>query len=127
MIAAKDFRAAFVDLIQNKAQIPYDVHFNHVNKSNVSYVWVDLRMHKKSWDVAYFQWVIDVEIMVILSPSDYAKIKHDDLWNISDSLTKSIMPCMEIKDRFITVQDFNSYIVDDVLHYEFNLDFTDYV
>ena len=31
------------------------------------------------------------------------------------------------KTRYVTVQSFNSYIVDDILHYEFALDFTDYV
>ena len=126
-ITAKDIRAAFVDLIHNKAQIPYDVHFNHVNKSTTSYVWVELQMRKSSWDIAFFQWSIDVDIQVILSPDDYAVVKYTGLWEIADSLTKSIMPCMQIKDRFITIQEFNSNVVDDVLHYEFNLDFTDYV
>ena len=126
-ITAKDIRAAFVELIQGKAQIPYEIHFNHVNKSTASYVWVEFQMKKSSWDAALFQRSIDVDIHVILNPDDYAVVKYTGLWDISDSLTKAIMPCVQIKDRFITVYEFNSHIVDDVLHYEFNLDFTDYV
>lgn len=127
MITAIDIRKAFVKLIQEKAQIPYKVHFNYISKSNESYVWVELQPRKINWDKVYFQWVINIDIQVILFPSNHAEIKHTDLWNISDALTKVIMPCFHVKDRFITVQDFNSYIVDDILHYEFVLDFTDYV
>ena len=127
MITAKDIRKAFVDLIQQKAQIPYEVHFNHVNKSTESYIWVELQMRKTNWDIAYFQWNINVDIQVILNPNDYAVVKYTGLWDIADKLTKSVMPCMQINDRFMTIQDFDSHIIDDVLHYEFNLNFTDYV
>ena len=127
MITATDIRKAFVKLIQEKAQLPYKVHFNYISKSNESYVWVELQPRKINWDKVYFQWVINVDIQVILFPSNHAEIKHTDLWNISDALTRVIMPCFHVKDRFITVQDLNSYIVDDILHYEFALDFTDYV
>lgn len=126
MITTKDIRKAFVTLINEKAQIPYKVHFNHINKSNESYIWVELQVRKANWDKAYFQRIIDVDIQVILFPSNYAEVKHTDLWDIADSLTQVIMPCLQIKDRFITVQNENAHIVDDVLHYEFVLDFTDY-
>lgn len=127
LITAADIRKAFVDLINNEANIPYEVHFNNVNKSNDSYVWVDLHEHKTSLDEAYFQWNISVDIQVIIFPSQFANVKHTDLWDISDALTGAIMPCLKIKDRFITIQEFDSYIIDDVLHYEFSMDFTDYV
>lgn len=127
MITAKDIRSALVDLINNQARIPYDVHFNLVNKSKESYIWVKLQMRKYDWDMAYFQRSIDVDIHVILVPDAHATVKHTELWDIADALTATIMPSMQIKDRFVTIQDTSSYIVDDVLHYEFNLDFTDYV
>ncbi len=131
MITATDIRKAFVKLIQEKAQLPYKVHFNYISKSNESYVWVELQPRKINWDKVYFQWVINVDIQVILFPSNHAEIKHTDLWDISDALTRVIMPCLEIETigntRYITVQDANTYIVDDILHYEFALDFTDYV
>ena len=128
MITAKDFRAAFVDLLKNKANIPYDVYFNSVNKSDTSYVWVNfVNAQKTSWDIAYFQWNISVDIQVVLVSNEYADVKYTDLWEISDSLTQAITPYIKIKDRFVTVQDFNSQIIDDVLHYEFDMNFTDYV
>lgn len=127
MLTAKDFREALVDLIRVKARLPYKVHFNHVNKSNESYVWIELNPQKRSWDSVYFQRIMNVEIHVILFPDTHAEVKHTNLMEISDALDAAIMPCFHIKDRFITVQEFNSHIFDDVLHYEFALDFTDYV
>ena len=135
MITAKEIRHALVALVTKKAGLPYKVSFNHVEKSNQSYLWIDLSLTKSSIDKAYFQWSINVDIVVILIPDDYTAIEHDDLWAISDKLTAAIMPCIEIetedgdrsKTRYVTVQNFNSYVVDDILHYEFNLDFTDYV
>lgn len=127
MITAEDFETAFVDLIHKNARLPYDVSLDYIGNAKDSYIWVELQARKTNWDAAYFQWAINVDIQVILTPDDYAVVKYTGLWDIADSLTKAIMPCMRIKDRFITVQDFNASIIDDVLHYEFNLDFTDYV
>ena len=127
MLTSKDFREALVNLIKNKAKLPYRVHFNHVNKSDESYIWVEIRPRKQSWDNVYFQRTINVDIHVILFPDENAEVKHTDLTAISDALDTAIMPCFQIKDRFITVQEFGSHIFDDVLHYEFTLDFTDFV
>lgn len=127
LLTATDFRKALVDMIHDKAKIPYDVHFNHVNKSTKSYIWIELRPQKISWDRVYFQRVLGVYIYVILTPDNNAEIKHTDLMDISDKLDAAIMPCLQVEDRFITVQEFSSHIFDDVLHYEFTLDFTDCV
>ena len=135
MITAKEIRHALKILVTDKAKLPYAVSFNHVEKSNQSYIWIDLNPKKSSIDTAYFQWTINVDIQVILFPDEYTAINADDLWAISDKLTAAVMPYVEIetedhdktKTRYITVQTFNSYIVDEILHYEFNLDFTDYV
>lgn len=135
MITAKEIRHALKVLVTEKAGLPYNVSFNHVEKSSESYVWIDLGLTKSSIDKAYFQWSINVDIAVILIPNYYTAVEHDDLWEISDKLTAAIMPCVEIetedgdrsKTRYVTVQNFSSYVVDDILHYEFNLDFTDYV
>lgn len=135
MITAKEIRHALKILVTDKAKLPYAVSFNHVEKSNRSYIWIDLNVKKTSIDKAYFQWLIGVDIQVVLFPDEYAAISHDDLWAISDKLTAAVMPYIEIetedhdktKTRFITIQNFNSYVVDEILHYEFNLDFTDYV
>lgn len=127
MLTAKDFREALVNLIKVKAKLPYRVHFNHVNKSNQSYIWIDVRPQKRSWDKVYFQRILVIDIRVILFPDNNAEVKHTDLMDISDALDMAIMPCFQIKDRFITIQEFSSHIFDDVLHYEFTLDFTDYI
>lgn len=127
MLTAKDFRKALCELINDKAKLPYDVFFNHVNNSRESYVWIDVQPQKKSWDRVYFQRVMNVDIHVLLTPDEYAEVKHSGLMDIADALDSAIMPCLQVRDRFITVQEFSSHIFDDVLHYEFVLDFTDCV
>ena len=127
MLTARDIRQALVDLIKVKAQIPFDVHFNHINKSNKSYIWIEFRPQKKNIDSVYFQRILNVDIHVVLFPDSNAEVKHTDLLSISDEMDKVIMPCLQIKDRFITILNSNSYIFDDILHYEFSLDFTDCV
>lgn len=125
LLTAKDFRKALCDLIKIKANLPYDVFFNHVNDSGESYVWINVQPQKRSWDTAYFQRIINVDISVVLVPDKFTEVKHEELMDISDELDKAIMPCLQIRDRFINVQEFNSHIFDDILHYEFVLDFTD--
>ena len=135
MITAKEIRHALRKLVEENVGLPYEVSFNRIEKSSKSYVWIDLRMTKKNIDGAYFDWNIGVDIQVILHPDDYAAISYDDLWDIADKFTSAIMPCLKIETedgleentRYVTIQNFNAYVVDDVLHYEFNLDFTDYV
>lgn len=125
MLKAEDFQKALVNLVEKI--LPYNVSFDFVEEPDESYVWIDIKPRKKSWDKVYFQRILEIEIQVILIPDDFGIIKHSELWKIIDKLDAAIMPCIKIKDRFITVQDFKSYIVDDILHYEFALDFTDYV
>ena len=135
MITAREIRHALTKVIQTNAKLPYKVFFEHVSKSGESYVFVDLMPKKTTIDKVYFQWNINVDINVVLIPDEYALVQKEDLWDISDRLMAAIMPTVIIetedgdksKTRYATVQDFNSYIVDDILHHEFVLDFTDYV
>ena len=135
MITTREIRHALTKVIRTNAKLSYKVFFEHVSKSRESYVFVDLTPKKTTIDKVYFQWNINVDISVVLVPDEYGLVSHDDLWDISDKLTAAIMPTVTIetedgdksKTRYATVQDFNSYIVDDILHYEFVLDFTDYV
>ena len=127
MLTTENIQKALVALVEQKAGLPYDVIFDHVNKSDPPYIWIDMRPQKRSWDGAYFQRLLGVEIHVVLAPDADGEVKHTELFAVADALDAAVMPCLKIEDRFITVQEFSSYIFDDVLHYEFTLDFTDYV
>lgn len=127
MLTNEDIQTALVNLVKINANLPYPVHFNRVRKSDKSYIWIEIRASKKSFDGVYFQRILAIDIQTVLLPDEYAEVKYTDLMKISDALDAAIMPCVKIKDRSITVQDFNSYVVDDVLHYKFTLDFTDYL
>ena len=109
------------------AEIDFPVHFNHVNNSSKSYIWVELRPQKRNLDSVHFQRILFIDLHVVLVPDTNAEVKHTDLWTIVDKLDTEITPCIKIKDRYITVQEINPYIFDNILHYEFTLDFTDYI
>ena len=69
----------------------------------------------------------DIDIQVVLMPDELGNVSRTELLDINDKLDAAIMPCVQAEDRFITVQNFKSNIIDEVLHYEFTLDFTDYI
>ena len=115
MLTNEDIQTALVNLVKINANLPYPVHFNRVRKSDKSYIWIEIQSSKKSFDSVYFQRILTIDIQTVLLPDEYAEVKYTDLMKISDALDAAIMPCVKIKDRSITVQDFNSYVVDDVL------------
>lgn len=127
MITAKNLRKALKNLVSVKAGLPYKVWFDYVQKSNHSYIWIDIQPRKDSWDSVYFQRILDIDIQVVLMPDELGNVSRTELLDINDKLDAAIMPCVQVEDRFITVQNFKSNIIDEVLHYEFTLDFTDYL
>ena len=128
MITAEEFQTELRKLLEEKMpEFEGKISFDFVEEPDESYIWIDVKTRKKSWDKVYFQRIFEIDIQVILLPDNFGIIKRSELWKITDKLDAAIMPCIKIKDRFITVQEFNSYIFDEILHYEFVLDFTDYV
>ena len=130
MLTVSEIQTALCKLVTDNTDIE-DVWFDYVNYPSEDeiqdYVWIELRPNKKSFDGAYYQRTIAVDMQVVLKPDEYDEVSRTRLYEIIDCFDTAIMPCLQIKDRFITVQDFNANIVDSVLHYEFVLDFTDYV
>ena len=80
-----------------------------------------------TFDRVYYQRAISVDMHFVLKPDDFGEISRTELYEIVDQMDAAIMPCLQIKDRFITIQDCVASIIDGVLHYEIVLDFTDYV
>ena len=130
MLTVSKIQKALTNLVTQNTEIE-DVWFDRVNYPSEDevqdYVWIELRPSKKSFDKVYYQRTIAVNMHFVLKPDNNGEISRTKLYELIDELDAAIMPCLQIKDRFITIQDFASTIIDGVLHYEFTLDFTDYM
>lgn len=127
MIPMKEIRAALVDLLRNKAGFSYEVHFDHNRESSKSYFYIEISSRRKTVDPVYYDRSLSIDIQLRPLPDKFTRISKSELYDAEDKLDKTIRPVIRILDRFITVQDVNSRIVDGILHYQFNLNFTDYL
>ena len=127
MIKSKDIRDALSDLVKIKAGLNLRVHFNHVLQADENYCWIQLKPSRVDYGWDYFQRRIRVDIEVVLMPDEFGEVKHSDLYDIADALDEETHSYIQILDRCITINETSARIFDDILHYEFLLDFTDYI
>lgn len=124
MITAKEIRTAFADVL--KANFPYEIHFDRVQKSDVSYFYVKFVPSRVStFSRVYLDRVLDVEIQFVPLPDTNIRVKRSDIYDVADKLTAVLLPVFKIGKRYITINNSRSNIVDNILHYTFSLDFTD--
>ena len=127
MITAKEIRAAISDLLKKQANLPYEVHFNNNRESSRSYFFVTISARRVTFDRVYYERFLTVDCQLRLLPDEFDTIHRTELYSAADALDMAIRPVINIKDRYITVLNIRSRIVDDILHYEFDLDFADYL
>lgn len=123
MIKSANLRDALAELI--KARLPLKVFFNHVNDSSQSYAFVRLRPAMRNENFGYLQRLIRVDIQIVIAPDANGEIKHTDILSCFDELTEAICHPLQVDDRFITINDAESIIFDDIGTFSFVLDFTD--
>ena len=80
-------------------------------------MWLSPR--SKTIDRVYYDRTIDIDIQLVLLPDCQGRVKRSLLYDVA------LRPVLQIGDRFITISSTSSVIVDEILHYEFSLDFTD--
>jgi len=128
MITAKELRAALVDLVKVKAGLSaYEVHFDNVKEASGSYFYIKVTSRRKTFDQVFYERSLAIDLQLILLPDGFNRIHRSELYDAVDALDRAVRPVFHVKDRFITVQETRSRIVDGVLHYEFDLDFADYL
>ena len=125
MVTYKDLRIAIVSLIRQAVTQPLDIHFNHVDKSNKSYVFVEIIASKVSLDAVYYQRTVDIDLQFVMIPPNDITIKRNDLTVIAESLDQILQSSFKVSDRYLTVINSSFHIFDEILHYEFTLNFTD--
>lgn len=123
MIGLLDIKTSITTLL--KSQFAYKVHFDNVEKSNEPYFYVQMLPRITTVDEVYADKSIQIDIMLILMPDENGRIKRSLLYSAADKLDKLIRPVMQIGDRFITILNAETNFTDEILHYVFNLEFTD--
>ncbi len=123
MIRLLDIKKSLAALLKSK--FDYKVHFDNVEKSSEPYFYVEMMPRHKTVDEILTDKSIQIDIMLVLIPDEHGQIKRSVLYDASDTLDSLIRPVFQIKDRYITVLESHTRFVDEILHYVFNLDFTD--
>lgn len=123
MIRLREIKKALTELL--KANFPYKVHFDNVEKAKESYFYIELSLSQRTVDRVIFTRDIDVRIAFVPMTDDNGRINRSQVYDVHDNLDEIIRPVFHVGDRFITVLNASSEIRDDVLHYTFNLPFAD--
>ena len=105
----------------------WKVHFDNVERPHAPYFYVELSPRAKSLDDVYSERRIAVNIAAILPQNRAGRVSRKDLFDVADKLDSLIRPVFKVEDRVITITEANTVIVDDILHYYFELNFADAV
>ncbi len=105
----------------------WKVHFDNVEKPQAPYFYVEMAARAKSLDEAYSTRRVSLTVSAVLPTNKAGRVSRKELFEIADKLDGLIRPVFRVRDRAITVLDANYVIVDDILHYYFELEFVDAV
>ena len=124
MLKLRDIRDAIATRLKSKYP-GHKVHFDNVELSDAPYFYVEMHPHTTSLDETYSDRRIGIDIQLILAEDECGRICRADLYDAADALDALIRPVLHIADRYITIQDVETTFTDEVLHYIFDLSFTD--
>lgn len=126
MISLLDIREALAALLKS-AYPDWKVHFDNVERPHAPYFYVELDQRTRSVDDVCSERSIAVVISAVLPLNRAGRVSRRELFEIADRLDSIIRPVFRVRNRVITVLDGRSTIVDDILHYYFDLNFVDAV
>lgn len=124
MIKLREIQKAIVKLLTSKYP-SYEVHFDNIEKSNTPYFYVDMFVRSGVGDDTYFDRLVQCDIAFRPMEDKMKRINRAELYDMSDQLERMFRPVLQVGDRFITINGFEHTIIDEVLHFIFNLEFTD--
>lgn len=126
MIPSSTIRSVFVALL--KRHFPTcEVHFSTNFKAKADYFYIELLEKQTFIDKVYRDRDISVSIHFVPIPDARGRICRSKLYEAEEKLDEIFLSVVQIGDRFITVLDTSSRIVDEVLHFSFHLQFADNV
>lgn len=124
MITLREIKAGITAVLKKNFQT-YKVHFDNIEKSDAPYFYVELMPTATTVDDVYSDRLIQVDITYIHPQDSMGRVSRTAVYDVADTLDRVFRPVLAIKDRHITILDAEMTIVDDILHYIFNLDFRD--
>lgn len=124
MIRLRDIQRAIVDLLKSKYPT-YKVYFDNVEKSNAPYFYVEMFVRSGVGDYIYFDRIVQCDIAFRSIEDKHKRVNRAELYDMSDDLERMFRPILQVGDRYITINGFEHTIIDEVLHFIFNLEFTD--
>lgn len=124
MITLREIKAAIVNVLKTKYP-GCRVHFDNVEKSDAPYFYVEFMPTATTVDDLFSDRLIQVDITYIHPKDAMGRVNRTAVFDVADTLDKVFRPVLAVKDRHITILDAEMTIVDDILHYIFNLDFRD--
>ena len=126
MISLLDIQEALAALLKS-AYPDWKVHFDNVERPCAPYFYAELDQLTRSVDDVCSERSIAVVISAVLPLNRAGRVSRRELFEIADRLDGIIRPVFRVRNRAITVLDGRSTIVDDILHYYFDLNFVDAV
>ena len=126
MISLVNIRDSLATLLKSGFE-GWKVHFDNVEKPQAPYFYVEMAARAKSLDEAYSERRVSLTVSAILPLNKAGRVSRKELFEIADKLDGFIRPVFRVNDRAITVLEANHVIVDDILHYYFELEFVDAV
>lgn len=99
-----------------------EVHFDNVERANKDYFYLEISERQKHYTEITFERTLDIDIMLVFHGE---MVKRATVYGASEKLNDSFGAVFKIKDRFLTLGEKRSNLVDDILHYHFALSFAD--
>lgn len=124
MITLADIRKAITTALKSKFQ-NIKVFFDDVENSIDDYFYIEFTPKSKTIDDIYTENIIKVDIDYILAEDKNGKIDRRKLQDSISKIDILFRPVFKVKDRAFTILETSTTIVDDILHFSFELNFVD--
>lgn len=124
MITLADIRKAITTTLKSKFQ-NIKVFFDDVENSTDDYFYIEFTPKSKTIDDIYTNKIIKIDIDYVLALDENKKIDRRKLQDSISKIDILFRPVFKVKDRAFTILETSTTIVDDILHFSFELNFVD--
>lgn len=123
MLNIVDIKKAITGIIK-KRYPKAKVYFDNIDKCETPYFYVEFTaINHVTLDEFSSDRTIQIDIMYC--PAAKRECDRNLLFIMCDEIDRLLRPVFHVADRYLTLQDVEMKIHDDILHYIFNLDFAD--
>lgn len=125
LIALRSIKAAITAKLKTKYPT-CKVHFDNVEKSDAPYFYVEFTTSiHTTVDDTYSDRTIQVDVTYVHPKDAKGRVDRSAVFDVGDALDLMFRPYLQVGDRYITILSAETTMLDDVLHYIFDLQFTD--